>query len=186
MDPRYYSAPVAQRPTKLSNKVVLGGIGLLLLVIFGVMLLAFSGGNNIGDQITRAVFRQQQLITLTDDAKKNIRSAELMRINADANLFLKSDLGTLTSLMASTGVEKVPKDIAAQEVDTTTKPRLEQALSSSRFDDTYKLVLSQKISSQQALLSEIHPKVGDAQAQRSLSEIYNKLESVQKQLANLK
>lgn len=181
MGPNYTHAPVARKPG-VSKKIILLIIGGVLAVIAGAAMLLLRGGDTVGTQLSRAVVRQQQLVDLTAKASSNLQSGDIRKINSDAQLFLASDLAELKSLMTSAGVKGVSKEVSQTEVDSTTETKLEEARLINRYDTAYVSVLSQKIDSQQALLNEIHAQIGSVKTKQTLSGVYEKLETIQKQL----
>lgn len=180
-----YQAPVAQKPGH-SKKFILIAIGAFVAVVVAVILLfVINSRPSLADEIARAVQRQNQLVELTNSAQTSIQNSDLRKVNSDAYLFMISDLTELNTILKDAGQKNVPKDIKQAETDTTTAPKLQDAKLTGRYDSVYVEVLNQKIDAQQALLSEINTKTTSPAKRQTLSKIYDKLETIQKQLEGL-
>lgn len=186
MGPNYYSTPVAQKPSGFDKKIIFVVIGIFLALLVGIALMMLGRGTDTGDLLARAVVRQQNLLALTSEAQKNIRSADLLKVNSDAKIFLASDLLLLQSLMQEAGTKGASKEVVASESDPESAERLSQASLNGRYDAAYTAVLSQKIDAQQALLREIFGKTNNPASKQGVSTVYEKLENIQKQLDELK
>ncbi len=185
MEPTYYSSPVAQKTNGLDKKILIIIIGVFLLGLGAIALLLLSGKSSTADLAARAVVRQQNLYEFTIAAQKNIGSADVRKINADAGLFLASDLDGLRGLMQDEGQENISEAIASGEVDTVSASTLADAKLNNRYDNAYIKLFMQKIDTQQALLQEISNKTNSTSTKQGTSKIYDNLEYVQKQLENL-
>lgn len=135
--------------------------------------------------LARSVIRQEAMIQLTKEAKTNIRSGELQKINSDAGLFLISDLTILQALMQAGGLKSAPKEVAVSEVDAASTERLIDASRDGRYDEVYISIMNQKIDAQQALLREISNNTNSPADKQGLKSVSAKLENIQKQLAEL-
>lgn len=185
MGPQYYSSPVAQKSSGPDKKFLILIIFVVLAALIGMAMLVFGKSSDAGDLLPRAVVRQQNLLKMTQDAQKEIRSGDLLKINSDARLFLTSDLALLQQLSKEAGQKGPTKEVVAAEADSVSAKRLSDAALSGRYDSAYITVMSQKIDSQQALLREIFTKAETKSIKEGASTVYNKLENIQKQLSDL-
>lgn len=185
MNPQTYTSPVAQKAPGMDKKIILIIIGLFFALLVGAALMIASKGTDTSELLARSVLRQEAMIQLTKDAKKNIRSGQLQKVNSDASLFLISDLTILQALMQGTGLKSAPKDIAVSEVDAASTERLTDASRDGRYDEVYVSIMNQKIDAQQALLREISSNTNNPADKQGLKTVYAKLENIQKQLSEL-
>lgn len=185
MGPGYYSAPTANRSGGLDKKIIFIIVLVVIALIVGMAMLVFGRGADSGTLYARAVARQQNLIVLTEDGKKNLTSADLRKVNSDAGLFFASDLTILQTLMQQSGVKNVPKNIASAEASAADTERLAESLVVARYDMTYKSVMDQKLDEQKALLREISAETNRSADKKAIDLIRQKLENIQTQLSKL-
>lgn len=181
-----YQPPVAVQAGGVSRKLLIGIIGGVVLLIVAIGLIVLSRGAGSGDTMARVTARQNALLAMADEAHDKIVGAELKKLNGDAILFMTSDAATMTTVLKQLGIERLPKEIAAEEAtDSSVTERLTQADAAGRFDDTYVTVLAQQIDEQQALLTSAQGGIGNPAAQAVLKRAYDNFEAVQQQLKRL-
>lgn len=160
-----------------NRKLLLIGGGVFILLIIGAFLLSNSR-DDLRDGLQRLSLRYPAIVKLTNDSAKSIRGEELAKLSSEAGLLLGSDGTSLSAILKDRYGTKIPKEITAAELDTTTKEKLEQAELLDRFDVGYKEVLTVKLESINALLTELLGKTKNAQ-------ISNTLQTAQKNTSNL-
>lgn len=179
MDPSYLGQPVrppyAQKPSGLMSKrtlmLIIGG---LLIAVVAFMLL-FASGDNSETLQQRTKARQNTLIEIVDDGKKNLTSDELGKINSELYLVLLSDDAELQAALKTAGLKKVDKTITAAEAGTETLEMLESAKLNAQYDAKYRTVLTQKLESHRALLKELHSKTKSKSLKEAVSKEYKHL-----------
>jgi hypothetical protein len=184
MGPDYY-VPSAPQRQGINKKIIFIAAGVLVAIFIGVGLLMSSSGSGPAEESARAVARQEQLIAISADGEKNIRSGDLRKINADANLFFKTDSVALTNLMKKLGPQEVPQALKDSEKAKTNIKNLTDAVAAGRYDETFAGMLKGKLEEQQALLRAIHDGTNSQSAKTTLQSIYAKNETLLKQLQDL-
>jgi hypothetical protein len=165
--------------------MLLIGAGGLIAVLISVVLLASTGGGDVSNLITQTVARQTAIIAIIEDVPDNVAHPDLHKFNADALLFMKSDLQSLTADMNAYGVESVPKEVTAAEADAGTVDKLSRAALENRFDAAYADVLEQKMDSQQALLQELYAKA-NSRVKSNVDAAYQNLQALQESLEKIR
>jgi hypothetical protein len=179
MDPSYLGQPVrppyAQKSGGLMTKrtllMLIGGI----LVVFAAFMLLFASGDNSGTLQQRTKARQDILLDLVADGKKNLTSDEIGKINSELYIILLSDDAELQAALKTAGLKKVDKTILAAEADSETFDTLATAKLNAQYDAKYQTVLIQKLESHRALLKELHGKSKSKSLKAAVSTEYEHL-----------
>jgi hypothetical protein len=161
---RYYGAAASyNKPNgsgvKLRLFVVIGGIILLLILIFAA--IQFIGFLSSGPrrELEQLVAREQSLRTFTSANQKTISSSDLAKTNAETSILLSSDINSLTTQMQqSFGIEAVSEEMLASETDLTSAPILKVADQNGRFDEEYHALLLSKIAATVQLAETVQQK----------------------------
>jgi len=183
----YYVTPTPQQ-NGFSRKMIFIGGGLIVAIIIAFILLLSGGGKNASSQLQHLSLRQAALQAMLDDTSttRNIRNQDLNRLIADFSLNLQSDTNQLAPLFIEAGMsEKIDKNIAINEADSSTKGKLEAASLNNQLDRTYAEILKQKIESIQALLAETLPLIKDIDLKKALEAHDAHLEKTKIQLEKI-
>lgn len=185
MDPTYQGrvpqVPYSNRSRsrfRLTTRMLLISGAILVSVIVGFVMLANSG-DKTGPLQQRLNARLGTLEKMAAEGKKNISSTELKEFNGRLSIQLTSDI---TSINKVASEKRVDKAITAAEADTASFEILEDARLNSRFDDTYRRIVSQKLDSTTALMKELYDKTRSQSLKAALGASYRSLKQLETQL----
>lgn len=185
MDPSYQGR-VPQVPSKqrirrglrLTPRALLLIGGALAAIIIGAVLLANSGDKS-GPLQLRLSARLATLEKMSSDGRKNLSSGDLKELNGRLAIQLASDQKTIGDAMTA---RKPNKDITAAEADTASFDTLEDARLNSRYDTTYRRIVSQKLDSTTALMRELYDSTRSKALKAALNDSYRSLKELENQL----
>ena len=186
MDPSYRGrvpqVPYSTRQNggrfRLSPKTLMIGLVLIVLLIIGGVLLSQSGDKSAPLQ-QHLTARLATLQKMTEEGEKNIVSGDLREFNARLRIQLSSDIKSITEV-ATPG--KTDKTIAANEADAASFASLKDAQLNSRFDDTYRKLIAQKLDSTTALMKELYGKTPSRKLKTAIDHAYRNFKQLEKQV----
>lgn len=182
----YYVTPSPQ-PSRFSKKTILIGGGIVLALILGVMMLT-SGGGGTSSQLQHLSLRLAALQALLEDphVRTNLKDQDLLQITSELKLSLTTSKNELAPLLISAGMPaQFDKGIVANEADTSTATKLEEAALNAKFDRVYAETLQQKIISLRALTAETFNAVKSQKLKAALVNLDKNLNSAKKRLDKL-
>lgn len=187
MDPSYqgrvpqvpYSSRQGGGRFRLNPRMLMIGGILLVLVIVGFVLMSQSGDKS-GALQQHLSARLATLQKMTDEGEKNLKSADLREFNARLRIQLTSDTKSISDNLI---IAKTDKTISANEADTASFDALKDAQLNSRFDDTYRKLIAQKLDSTMALMKELHGKTPSAKLKSALSSAYGNFDKLQSEVS---
>ncbi|HEX4662101.1 MAG TPA: hypothetical protein VH144_00640 [Candidatus Saccharimonadales bacterium] len=151
-----YQQPPTGIQAILANKRLVfigGGVIVALILIAGIVLS--TGGDPLQPNLQHLVARYDALSKLTLNAPKLIQNDELNKFNSEANLLFNSDDASFSKLLTDKyGSAELPQDVIDAEATASSDAKLTEASLLGTYDDTYKLLMDQKLVSLQALLDE--------------------------------
>jgi hypothetical protein len=164
--------------------LMIGG-GIAILTIISILLMFFfTDGSK--DNLMRIMVKTQELQTLTDASQKRIKSAELAKVNSDANLLLSSDNVALTAqLQKKYSQTGIPADFRKSEADTTTNAALTEAELLNKFDISYRNTLIAKLNSLLPLATQTKNDIGGKEFGGAMDTFIKNLQAIKKQLEAL-
>lgn len=177
------SGPATQNTV---SPFVLWGLigGVLLVVVLFLVLLASSGGPNLGERLSSYIYRIQSLKELSDDSAKTIQSSELRAYNGSMNAILVGAEQEATSFLATSGVEKLkklppehPVAVEFSELATT----LDDARLNVVFDATYARQVAYQLSQLRAEITTLQDEAKDEEFKAALEETDTDLQPIIKQ-----
>lgn len=180
MDPTYLGQPIptptAQKPASaFPAKLVLIILAIIAVLVGGFMLIA-AGSDNSAQLMQRLSARQGTTLKLIADGQKNLTDDNLQKINSELTLVLLSDSTLVQSELTKAGIaKKMDKDIVASEADSATFDKLATAKLNAQYDTTYRVTLTQKLESLNALLRELHDKTKSKSLKTALAAEYKHL-----------
>jgi hypothetical protein len=184
MGPSYYVAPPKQQLLS-PQKVFLGGIGLVIALVLGALMLSASSGQPSNTALLqRTSLRLSALNAFLDQPAitRNLKNEALSQIALNASITLTSDQNSLDTLLPET---KLSASMIAEETDTTTEAKIEQAQLDGKLDAVYREAYLIKIKALRALLAETAPKTAAQETRKVLINIDEYLADQQKELEKL-
>ena len=186
MDPSYrgrvpqvpYSARQSGGRFRLQPRTLIIALVLIVVVIIGFVLLSQSGDKS-GPLQQRLTARLATLQKMTDEGEKTLKSSDLRELNARLRLQLSSDTKALGDRFTEPNPDKT---ITANEADTASFNSLKEAQLNSRFDDTYRKLIAQKLDSTTLLMKELHGKTQSKKLKDALNDAYRNLTLLQDQV----
>lgn len=175
----YYSSQPTGGGSKKTRLLI---VGLIFALLIGIGLTAFNlfSGSSRND-LTLLAVRENSLLNLANESQKSIRNADLSVANSNATVLLTSDV---TTIIADTGIKKLPEDLVKKEVDTNAET-LKQASLLSKFDSTYRALVLEKV---RALLSQaqtVRAAVSSKKDRDLVDKVLVNLQSIEKQFTDL-
>lgn len=174
----YYSSQPTNN-NSLAKRFLIIGVIVAVLIGGGLFALNLLSGNAKND-LTLLAVRENSLLVLATTSEKNIRNPDLSTANSNTTVLLTSDVA---SIIADTGIKKLPDDLVRKEADTHTED-LRQAALLNRFDITYRQLVLEKVD---ALISQAQT-VRNSVSKKS-REVVDRalvnLRSIQKQFTDL-
>lgn len=161
MDPTYLGhpapTPTSRKPQGVMSKktlfIVLALVG--ALIVGGIMLM--SSGDKSGPLQQRLSARHAATLTVITDGQKNIQNDELSKLNSELKIVLLGDIQTFDATVSTLGKKQKPnKTIVADEANKTSLEKLKDAKLNAQYDTTYEGLLTQKLESLRALVTELH------------------------------
>jgi hypothetical protein len=175
----YYSNNSNGGGSKMARMLI---IGVIAVAIIGTALFALSllNGNSRND-LTLLAVRENSLLTLANASQKEIRYPDLSTANSNATVLLTSDVATV---VADTGIKKLPDDLVKKEADTNTEA-LKQASLLNKFDLTYRQIVMSKVAALLTQAEALQPSVSNKKSREVLDKIIVNLKSIEKQFTEL-
>jgi flagellar basal body-associated protein FliL len=140
--PKKNIIPTSINPNSKKSRVIIfvaGGIILLIVLIVGWSIISNLGKENNEDLLSIGV-TQANILSLTDDIKKNGRSSDLKKFVVTAELNLVTDSNELNAHLKKKGVKiptKVFKPTNQKDIE-----KLEEAQQNNNYDSTSKKLLT--------------------------------------------
>jgi hypothetical protein len=160
MDPsllgRPITPPVAQKPRGLLTARAWMILGAMVAAILAGIFLLFGSQDQSGTLQQRVSARQTTTLKLVADGQKNLKDADLSKLNSELSIVLAGDDSAVQAALKNAGMKKIDKEITAAEADEDTFKSLSTAKISGRYDTAYQDTLVQKLDSLRALLAELH------------------------------
>ena len=186
MDPSYrgrvpqvpYSARQSGGRFRLQPRTLVIALVLVVIVIIGFVLLSQSG-DKTGPLQQHLTARLATLQKMTDEGDKNIKGSDLREFNARLRIQLSSDIKSISDVVTQA---KADKAITANEADTASFESLKTAQLNSRFDDTYRTLITAKLDSTNALMKELYGKTPSKKLKDALSSAYGNFDKLQTQV----
>lgn len=163
--------------------LLIGGGVIALLIVVIIVLGMMNGGS--GDNQQRLLFRLSNLDSTMDEARRNIRSDSLGKINTETSLVISGDIVAIESLIPVKKNDKSLNAIQDEEADTVTVERLKTAALNNQHDSTYKTVLADKLQSTYELAGEVAKKSSDSKLKAALQTLQDHLTIYYEQLKTL-
>ena len=189
MDPTLLGAPVPvpthQHHRKgLSRNVVFLLAGLVVVIVIGLLLILLSGDKS-GTFRPKLSARSDATLSLIADGKKNIKGAELAKLNSELYLVLLTDNVATSKALATAGLKKVDPAVKTSEAVTATLASLKTAKVNGQYDETYKTDLSSQLTKLNSLSKELHTATNSKSLKAALSTQYTHVAEYLKQLQAL-
>lgn len=188
MDQNYgYVKAAPQNSSPLSSKmlIIIGASVVAILLAF--VLLLSSNTNNTTAQAQHLSLRMANLQTILSDTDttRRLKNQQLSDLVASFSLTHTSDINDLQTALAPQLPEKFDEKIIANELDNSTKDKLEEAYLKNKLDAAYAGVLTDKISSLQALIAELYGKTKDQKLKQTLETINDHLRKTSKKIDSI-
>lgn len=178
-----YDEPSQKGGFFVSKKMLLLGVGGLFAVIIAAAMLMLSPKDEYKPNIQHLSARYETVLKTMNETSKNIRSAELLKLNSEAVLVLTSDSTAMTGLAKAFG--EVPKDVKEMEADTSSTKKLEEARLLSNFDAVYRTYLRDKFASLRSLLSATYAETKNPTNQAALRTANKNIVDLNERLTKL-
>lgn len=175
----YYGQQKPKPPIKMIALIV--GVFIFLIIAIIVMQSIIKGGS-IDTQAQHLSPQLTNVAALTVDGTDHLRSEDLKKINAETSIITEGAMSQLVSILPA----KPDKTIANSESDASSTAKLASAALDGTYDSEYKLVLTQKLESISALLTEMYTKTKSPSIQESLSSTYKNYQALLNNLGKIK
>lgn len=189
MDPTLLGAPVPvptpQRHRKGVSRNVLFMIGGLVVAIIIGLLLIFISGDNSAALRPKLSARSDATLALIADGKKNVKGAELAKLNSELYLVLLTDNVATSKALTTAGLKKVDPKVKTSEAVTSTLDSLKTAKVNGQYDDVYKTALTSQLTKLNSLSKELHTATNSKSLKTALSTQYTHVAEYLKQLQAL-
>lgn len=136
--------------------MAVGGIIVVLaLLAFGLRFVL--GANDTTPAMDRLNAKMTSLNAYTDEARKNARNPDIVKINSDSSVVLKSDALAIQSATELAGASGENKDVIAAEesIRNTALEDLRTAAIDGRFDRAYVTLMKDELAQTQLLLKTV-------------------------------
>jgi hypothetical protein len=192
MEPKYYGAaaeynkPGGFQFNRRLVFIIVGVLGLIIILWIGTALIsAITSGPQ--RETAKLLARETKLQELVGKSKDRIRSGDLKKVNADANLLLLSDTVTLKGLLQKAyNLDRIPTEIEKAEVDSATDTELKDAERLGKFDRTYVEALRAKVAASLQLAQTVLSSTSNQSLKAALEQNISNLKTIDDQLAELK
>lgn len=150
-----YEQPSGVKALLQNRRVMFIGGGVLVVLILIIGIALSSGGDPLQGNLQHLTARYDNLVKLTQDAPKKIKSDDLNKFNSEANLLFSSDDAAIGGLLQTRyGSRELPQEIIDAEATTSSDAKLNEAALLGTYDDAYKSLMDAKLVALQALLDE--------------------------------
>lgn len=174
-----------KNPVDRKRVVIFGGV--IAAVVIGAMLFLVSLmiGHPKEDLMT-FIAHEEDLQKIIHSSQKRIRSADLAKVNSDADLLLSTASASLRTQLVDRYGEKAPTtDIIKRARDTTVEDTLKQAELLSKFDNTYIKMVRKKLNALIAEARTVKQSVGGDSLNQVVDGVRNDLSTIDNQLNKL-
>lgn len=121
---------------KAKVALLFGGIGLVVILFFVIILSVLSGGSSATDNLVAVARKQNEVIRIADVGTKDATDEKTMKLATMTQLVVTSDQKAMVDYLAKEGNKVGAKDLAIG-ADSKTDQKLEAAESNGRFDETF-------------------------------------------------
>lgn len=165
--------------TKKGRIIQVVVIAALLFLVFGVLYsLVLSKDTGPKTPLLQLSAAQTDLIELTALGEKNARDSALKTQSQNILLTVTTQNKETNTLLASYGVTKKLSKATSEYRDTSFKPKLETALQTNTFDDTYRTILSDRLGAYRAKLKNAYSALDSTKQKTQLSDFYGEVETL--------
>ncbi|MDO8335814.1 MAG: hypothetical protein Q7T74_03485 [Candidatus Saccharibacteria bacterium] len=172
--------------SRFSRKTLLLVGGLVAAIIIAIILLLGSQKGN-GVQVQHLLTRYDNLQTMLSDKKttRNLKNQELSKVVTSFNLVVTTDTNDLKTALGTKLPAKIDDSVIIAESDATTEKTIEDAYLENKLDVVYADVLTKKINSLRALISETHGLSKDLKLRKTLESLDSHLRDTKKQIEDI-
>lgn len=184
-----YLNQIAVKPQKKfqfskTQKLVFGGVGLVLLIIVIVSLINLMNRPNL--DLERLAARLQSTETTVGDSQDKLKDTDLRSQNSSLKIYLASankDIGPILSKQ-HINANKLDSKIVEQESGDAMSARLEDARLNAIFDRTYAREMAYQLETTITLARKIHDSSSSSSLKDFLNTVLNSLVPVQQYLSD--
>ncbi|HET7630185.1 MAG TPA: hypothetical protein VFK03_02315 [Candidatus Saccharimonadales bacterium] len=180
-----FISPGSSLPGQGSDKKFFTIIGLVvaLVLIVGAGLLLLGGGQSAQDQLNQLSVQLTDLKNLTSESSDNLRQEASLNFNGELQLTLASDQASLSKDLGL----GAPDDKTLQaQADTQAAAKLASSATNGSYDQTYKQIVTQKLSAITAQASEIYQSTNSQPIKQSMESVYEHFTELNQRLSDIK
>ncbi len=155
----------------------IGLVAGVLLIVWAILALMF-GGNGLKDDLLRINAQQEDMVRWTKLGTKNARSTSVLNNSLIMNQFLTTDSKDMRTYILKTLKDKKVDSKVSALSDEDTDDILDSAKSNNRFDDDFKKVLTQKITTYTNSLMQARNKSKDANLDEILDRATTNIKTI--------
>ncbi len=149
--------------------MIIGGV--VGAVLIALVLLLVSG-DKTGSLRQQMSARNTATLSLMADGKKNIKSADLAKLNSELYLVLLTDDAATSKALTTAGLGKLDPSVKTAEAVTTTIAELKTAEVNGQYDSVYKTGLEKQLTSLNSLSKQLHSQTTSKSLKAALSTQY--------------
>lgn len=181
-------APQTQKPSgfKLNLRTVIILSVILIIIVSILAAIGSSAGSSRKTPWQQLSARLTTTQTIATESTTKLKNSQLRSINSDLKLYLTNTQRDLAAPLAfnEVNIEKLPKELVAEEAGTEITKRLEDGRLNAKFDSTYAREMSYHLSTILALYQELNTSSKNAEVKKFLSSAYDNLLPTQQSLSN--
>jgi predicted outer membrane protein len=175
-----------QKKPGVSNKLVMGLIaGVILVVIIAVLAISSGGSAGPTQKMQTLSARLVALQKTSSSAQKTIKSGNLRSINSNLTLYLTNTNRDIVEPLANNGVDvkKIDKNIETKEKGEDLTKKLEDARLNATFDRIYAREMTYQLETVAVLMKDIYNSTTSKSLKEFLSKTDGNLQPIKKQLS---
>lgn len=147
-----------------------GGVG-LLIVVFMLASLIFSGGPDITQRLVSIAQRQEEIIRITEIGIDNTRDNDVRQFATTTRSAMRSSQNDITGLIETRAGSRVSQNILRATEDAQTTQDLETARQANRFDIAFAETILDELNDYQALLGIVSRETNSANEREVLQAL---------------
>lgn len=162
-------------------------ISIVLIIIVSILAaIGSSAGSSKKTPWQQLSARLTTTQTIATESTTKLKNSQLRSLNSDLKLYLTNTQRDLAAPLAfnEINIEKLPKELVAEEAGTEMIERLEDGRLNAKFDSTYAREMSYHLSTILALYQELNTSSKNAEVKKFLSSAYDNLYPTQQSLSN--
>lgn len=179
MQPRYNYTNRRSGPSQKTIMYIGVGIGIFVMLVFGLWLLARPGADT--SIMQRLVGRLDLLQQITQDATKHAKSDDMRKLNSELSLHIAGDLPAMENLAKSRGIKLEKKLITDPETEEILAD-LKAAAVNDNYDDVYERIVTVKLDETLEYLADARAAINRRSAREEIDGVHDHLSAIRERL----